>query len=88
MSQALYSFLSEQSLGEKPANPFHELSTRELEIAVHLIRGASLSDICTTLSLQPSTVGTHKARIFEKLKCGNVIDLHDLAKVYHVIPAV
>jgi DNA-binding NarL/FixJ family response regulator len=68
-------------------NPFDNLSPREFEIAQHLIRGESLADICNKLTLHSSTVGTHKARIFEKLKCKNIIDLSALAKVHNIIPS-
>jgi two-component system, NarL family, invasion response regulator UvrY len=66
-------------------NPFDNLSPREFEIAQHLIRGESLAEICSKLTLHSSTVGTHKARIFDKLKCKNVIDLNSLAKVHNII---
>ena len=68
-------------------NPFDNLSPREFEIARHLIHGESLADICNKLTLHSSTVGTHKARIFEKLKCKNIIDLNALAKTHNIIPS-
>lgn len=67
-------------------NPFDDLSPREFEIVQHLIRGESMSEICNKLTLHSSTVGTHKARIFEKLKCNNIIDLNTLAKLHNIIP--
>lgn len=66
-------------------NPFDKLSPREFEIVQHLANGDSLGEICNKLTLHSSTVGTHKARIFEKLGCSNVIDLSNLAKVHNVI---
>jgi len=87
ISTALNQALAEQSLGKKSENPFENLSPREFEIVLHLIRGESLADICHTLTLQSSTVGTHKARIFEKLHCSNIIDINALAKVYNIIPS-
>lgn len=66
-------------------NPFDKLSAREFEIAQHLTRGDSLNEICKKLHLHTSTVGTYKARIFEKLQCHNIIDLNSLAKVNNVI---
>jgi DNA-binding NarL/FixJ family response regulator len=66
-------------------NPFDKLSPREFEIVQQLIRGNSLSDICGDLKLQSSTVGTYKARIFEKLGCTNLIDLSDLARLHNII---
>lgn len=67
-------------------NPFDSLSPREFEIVQHLIRGESLAEICNKLTLHSSTVGTHKARIFEKLKCKNIIDINTLAKIHNIIP--
>jgi two-component system invasion response regulator UvrY len=66
-------------------NPFDRLSPREFEIVQQLIRGNSLADICEDLKLQSSTVGTYKARIFEKLGCTNIIELSDLARLHSII---
>lgn len=66
-------------------NPFEKLSAREFEIIQHLVRGDSPREICKKLSLHASTVGTHKARIFEKLNCNNIIELNILAKQHHII---
>jgi two-component system invasion response regulator UvrY len=87
ISPKLSQAFTEDALGNKPNNPFDTLSPREFEIVLHLVRGESLTDICSTLSLQTSTVGTFKARIFEKLNCNNLIDLNALAKVYNIIPS-
>lgn len=72
----------------KPANtknPFEKLSTREFEIVQHLANGESISEISRKLKVHTSTIGTHKARIFEKLQCHNVVDLNKLAKVHDII---
>ncbi|MDE3183353.1 MAG: response regulator transcription factor [Bacteroidota bacterium] len=66
-------------------NPFDKLSTREFEIVQHLAQGDSVAEISKKLNVHTSTVGTHKARIFEKLHCHNVIDLTNLAKAHNVI---
>ena len=84
LSAALSQSLTEDALGRKPENPFDSLSPREFEIVQHLVRGESLSEICDKLNLHASTVGTHKARIFEKLGCSNIIDISQLAKVHKV----
>ncbi len=85
ISASLSQSLTEDALGKKPDNPFDSLSPREFEIVQHLVRGESLSEICDKLNLHASTVGTHKARIFEKLGCSNIIDISQLAKVHKVI---
>jgi two-component system, NarL family, invasion response regulator UvrY len=65
-----------------PDNPFLKLSPRETEIAHFLLEGLTVSEICTRVNLQSSTVGTHKTRIFEKLGVSNVMQMKDLALLY------
>ena len=79
--------LTEEALGNHTTNnPFEKLSAREFEIVQPLIRGESITAICKTFSLRPSTVGTYKARIFEKLNCQNIIEVNRLARTYNMIP--
>ena len=85
ISQALSRKLEEEALGNKPANPFESLSPREFEIIQHIVRGESVGEISEKLKLHTSTVGTHKARIFEKLNCKNIIDINALAKTFNVL---
>jgi two-component system invasion response regulator UvrY len=66
-------------------NEFDKLSPREFEIVRHLAHGQSVSEISGKLNLHTSTVGTHKARIFEKLHCHNIIELAMMAKVHNII---
>ena len=87
ISPSLNQAFTEEVLGKKSSNPFDDLSPRQFEIVLHLIRGESLAEICHALNLHTSTIGTHKARIFEKLHCSNIIDIRDLAKVYNIIPS-
>jgi two-component system, NarL family, invasion response regulator UvrY len=85
VSASLSQQLIDDLHGNSSENPFDDLSPREFEIVQHLVKGESLAKICRDLNLQPSTVGTHKARIFEKLRCTNVIELNILAKLHHII---
>lgn len=85
ISNSLSQILIEDLHNNNSENPFESLSLREFEIVRHLIRGESVAEICQKLTLHSSTVGTHKARIFEKLKCSNIIDLNLLAKVHNII---
>lgn len=78
-------FLDDLQQKNNSENPFDKLSPREFEIVPHLARGDSVTDISNKLHLHTSTVGTHKARIFDKLQCNNIIDLNKLAKLHHVI---
>ena len=85
ISPGLSQILIEDLHSNNAENPFNSLSPREFEIFQHLVRGESVAEICQRLSLHSSTIGTHKARLFKKLKCSNVIDLNLLAKAYNVI---
>jgi DNA-binding NarL/FixJ family response regulator len=76
--------LNDMRGNDNSENPFNNLSPREFEIVQHLIRGESLADLCSKLTLHSSTISNHKARIFEKLKCKNIIDLNTLAKIHNV----
>jgi two-component system invasion response regulator UvrY len=88
ISASLQQLFAEEALGKQITNPFNILSPREFEIILHLLRGESVVEICNALNLQTSTVGTHKARIFEKLQSNNIIDINNMAKVHNIIPAL
>ena len=66
-------------------NPFDKLSPREFAIMQHLCRGDSVADISQVFKLHTSTVGTHKARIFQKLNCSNLVELSNLAKFHNIV---
>jgi two-component system, NarL family, invasion response regulator UvrY len=84
ISPYLAECLADSSLSDEPATPFDKLSNREFEIVVLLLSGQTLADICKSLNLQASTVGTHKLRAFEKLAIGNLIELKELALSYNL----
>ena len=63
-------------------NLFDLLSPREFEIVQMLLKGKTISHIAADLSLGLSTVGTHKGRIFQKLKVTNLLELKELANSY------
>lgn len=88
ISPSLSKNITEQILNEETINPFDNLSPREYEVVLHLISGKSLSDICGETKLKTSTVGTYKARIFEKLNCKNLLEVIQLAKIYNIFPPI
>lgn len=77
--------ISDMQSKKESENPFDKLSAREFEIVQHLAQGESVAEISKKLNVHTSTVGTHKARIFEKLHCHNIIDLTNLAKAHNVV---
>jgi two-component system invasion response regulator UvrY len=76
---------SDLANGNKNSNPFETLSERELAVANHLLKGNSILGISQIMNLHPSTVGTYKTRIFEKLSIKSLIDLTELARIYNVM---
>lgn len=85
ISSSLSQAFTEEALGNKSPNPFDSLSPQEFKIIQFIIRGESVGEISKKLNLHTSTIGTHKARIFKKLNCKNIVDIIALAKVHHVI---
>lgn len=82
ISETLAEILADGSFTDSSANPFDKLSAREFEITSLLLSGQTVSAISKSLNLQVSTIGTHKARIFEKLNVGNLLELKDLANSF------
>ncbi|HUS00678.1 MAG TPA: response regulator transcription factor [Chitinophagaceae bacterium] len=87
ISPSLSDVITGHLLSKKTGNPFDILSAREFEIVQQLIQGRSLTDIRVALHLKSSTVSTYKGRIFEKLKCNNIIEVVQLAKLYNILPS-
>ena len=80
-SEDVLAELAEADLG-KTGNLFDLLSPREFEVVNFLLKGKTISLIAEDLALSLSTVGTHKARIFQKLKVSNLLELKELANSY------
>ena len=70
---------------ESYANPFHTLSSRELEIAQFLNSGVPLPEICSILNIQYSTGNTYKRRILEKLNVHNVLSMTRLMTSFNFV---
>jgi len=84
ISESLAQKLAEDSFSGKSGNPFNELSPREFEIVSLLLEGKTVTEISQTLNIQTSTVGTHKARLFEKLGVDNILQLKEMATTYNL----
>lgn len=84
ISEALAQKLAEDSFSGKSGNPFNVLSPREFEIVSLLLEGKTVTEISLALNIQTSTVGTHKARLFEKLGVDNILKLKELATTYNL----
>jgi len=58
---------------------FNELTDRELEIMLMIVRGRNASDIAKTLHLSTKTVNSYRYRMFDKLKVKSDVELTLLA---------
>lgn len=61
--------------GHQNAPPHEVLSDREYEVLECLCKGLSLNEISVRLHISAKTVGTHKARLMQKLNIENNADL-------------
>ncbi len=83
-SAQLMKHLSDVYIEGVPPNPFDRLSGREFEVALLLMKGKGINEIADKLSLHTSTASTYKTRIQEKLGVGNLYELMNLGKHYHI----
>jgi len=65
----------------------HALTRREFEVFRMLAAGQSVEDISRNLHLSKKTVGTHRTRIMNKLRCQNVAELARMAIRHGLIQA-
>lgn len=82
ISAELVSKLVEAKENKKTINPLEVLSKRELQIAQLLINGNGNLEISNMLDIHMSTVSTYKARVFEKLKISNLVELINVYKTF------
>jgi len=55
--------------------PLEQLSARERQVLLAIVKGSSLVDIAAELNVAPNTVSTYKARLMEKLGQASMSDL-------------
>jgi len=68
-------------------SPIDVLTTREFQVFIALAQGHSANSIAQTMSLSPSTVGTHLYNIKQKLGAANSAELTLIAIRYGLIHA-
>ena len=75
LTNEIVSALINASTNKEAINPLDKLSKRELEISELLVKGDGNIEIANKLSIQLSTVSTHKNKIYQKLQIKNIIEL-------------
>lgn len=64
------------------ASPFERLSKQELLVLDHILAGSGVTEIAQRMGLGLSTVGTYKARLFEKLDVTNSLELQTMVNAH------
>ncbi|MBU1558445.1 MAG: response regulator, partial [Gammaproteobacteria bacterium] len=57
------------------ASPFDELSERELQVMMLIVKGKKPQEIATVLHLSPKTINTYRYRLFDKLSVKSDVEL-------------
>ena len=68
-------------------SPFEQLSKRELDVCIAVVKGERARDIAKIVGLSEKTISTYKLRLMEKLAVGSVAELTQLAITYGLLPA-
>ena len=82
------SYTDQQSLYSKNhnfTNPFESLSSREMEVAMLLLKGSTIVTISDQLAINPSTVASHKAHIYQKLGVDTSGELIAIGRLNNII---
>lgn len=69
------------------AVPHAQLSLRQFDILVRLVRGESVTDIAKDLHLSVKTVSTHKVTVQKRLGANSVVELVRYAVHHHLVPS-
>ncbi len=67
--------------------PHTQLSLRQFDIFIRLVRGESVTDIAKDLHLSVKTVSTHKVTVQKRLGANSVVDLVRYSAQHHLVPA-
>lgn len=70
-----------------PQNPFEDLTSRELEVAMMLAKGMRTREIAAAIKLSPKTVATHKYKVYEKTAVTSEVELLKLAIRHRLVSA-
>lgn len=81
ISENLSELLAQEFDADAKPNQFDLLSKREFEVAALLMKNKSINEIASILSINSSTVASHKARVLEKMKAKNITELIEIDNI-------
>ena len=84
-SESFLEHLAQGDTFSRFENPFGKLSIREMEVVLELMKGSNQAQIANQLSINSSTLASHKAHIFHKLDVNNLSELIAIGRLYNVI---
>ena len=85
VSQEIAQQLALKNVKDIDKTPFDDLSGRELQVALMIVKGLKTSEISDKLNLSTKTVNSYRYRIFNKLKLKGDVELVHLALQYGLI---
>lgn len=84
-SNAVTDLIAERFSGRVPTNPFDQLSDKEFEVSLHLIKGLQTNEIADILEVHQSTIAARKVRILKKVGASNAVDLFNIARQHRIV---
>lgn len=81
VSQALADVVA----GDAPELAHQQLSDREFQVLKLIAAGKKLSEIADTLSLSPKTVSVYRARVLEKMRLANNVEIAHYASKHGLL---
>ncbi|CAG5067423.1 Response regulator UvrY [Dyadobacter sp. CECT 9623] len=85
VSQAVHKLMVSNLVNNEPlpVDPIRALSPRERQVLALLLKGKWLKEIAQELNVAVPTVGTQKAKIFQKLNVTNMVELSRKMDAYY-----
>lgn len=85
ISPELATQLAVKQIHKTEGSPFDELSERELQVSIMVVKGIKVAMIAEQLCLSPKTVNSYRYRVFAKLGIKSDVDLTHLAMQYGLL---
>jgi two-component system invasion response regulator UvrY len=85
IAPAIATQLATKQLDHKGTSPFEQLSERELQVSLMVVKGIRVPTIAKQLCISPKTVNTYRYRVFDKLAVKSDVELTHSALQYGLL---